>query len=426
MARKKARPALPESATASIDDRLILILAAASSIVYFFSNPNPQKYYDYTFRVAENFLRGGVAFTEKQPPWLNEFVPFEGFYYSVFPVGAVLSMVPFAFLKIMGLITEMPSAFIAAVCAGVSALFLLLIARRYEISRARGILMSLGLLFGTWTWTNVTMGGAWQLALAFALVGELGAIYFTVYNRKPLIAGAFFALAFGNRTEILLTAPIFLLLLNRGDAETQSKEKSSRRLGVSAVNIFQNWKTSALFCAVPLVLGIATLIYNYVRFHSISDFGYARIPGVLNEPWYNHGIFSVYYIPRQIWEMLLRLWEWRPTFPLPMPNPFSSSILISSPFLLFALRPGARDKMLKYVCWVAVLIICIVLWMHGNSGGWQFGYRYAIAILPFLFVIMLESSPRKVSPLEWAAYTVAFALNAYATWLFHWTSYLRP
>jgi len=214
--------------------------------------------------------------------------------------------------------------------------------------------------------------------------------------------------------------------LNRSDAETQSQKGFSQRLGFSAVNIFRNWRTSAMFCVVPFVLGVCTLIYNYIRFHSISDFGYARIPGVLNEPWYNHGIFSVYYIPRQIWEMLLRLWELRPTFPLPVPNPFSSSILISSPFLIFAFRPGSRDKVLKYVCWAAVLIICFVLWMHGNSGGWQFGYRYAIAILPFLFVIMLESSPKKVTRLEWAAYAASFALNAYATWLFHWTNYLKP
>jgi len=439
-----------ESASTSLDNSLTFIIAAASSIVYFFSNPSPQKHYDYTFRVAENVLRGGVGFTEKQPTWLNEFVPFEGFYYSVFPLGAVLSMLPFAFLKVIGMIKEMPSAFIAALCAGLSAMFLLLIADRYEVSRSRIVLMSLGILFGTWTWTNVTMGGAWQLALGIALVGELGAIYFTVYNRKPLIAGAFFALAFGNRTEVLLTAPIFLYLLWReqsGPAASaaNSVQKPARKQGrnnqvesealtnvrASAMRPPANAGGSdkvrqlAVFCAVPFVLGVSTLIYNYVRFHSISDFGYARIPGVLSEPWYTYGIFSVYYIPRQIWEMLLRSWEWRPTFPLPMPNPFSSSILISSPFLLFALRPGARDKVLKYLCWTAVLIICVVLWMHGNSGGWQFGYRYAIAILPFLFVIMLESSPRKVTPLEWAAYSVSFGLNAYATWLFHWSSYLR-
>ena len=62
-------------------------------------------------------------------------------------------------------------------------------------------------------WANETMAGAWQLALGWAMLGELGAIYYTVYDRRPFLAGLFFALAFGNRTEILLTAPIFMFLL---------------------------------------------------------------------------------------------------------------------------------------------------------------------------------------------------------------------
>jgi len=424
MARKEPREPSPASKT-SVGDRLVLVLSAVSFAAYYFSNPKPQFFYDYTFRVAENLLNGSIATTEKPPTWLNEFVPFDGVYYSVFPLGAMLSMLPFAALKTAGVINEMPSAFIAGLCAGGSAAFLLLIARTYDVSRSRVILMSLGILFGTWTWTNVTMGGAWQLALGFALLGLLGAIYFTTYNRHPILAGTFFALAFGNRTEILLTAPIFLYLLWRESEPPVDPPPKVENPLVTAGGS-EKLRTLALFCSVPFLLGVATLAYNYVRFHSISDFGYARIPGVLNEPWYSHGIFSVYYIPRQIWEMLLRVWELRPAFPLPMPNPFSSSILISSPFLLFAFRPGSRDKALKYLCWVAVLITCILLWMHGNSGGWQFGYRYAIAILPFLFVIMLESSPKKVSALEWAAYIVSFSLNAYATWLFHWSAVLKP
>jgi hypothetical protein len=195
----------------------------------------------------------------------------------------------------------------------------------------------------------------------------------------------------------------------------------SLRLGVSAVNI----SGIARFCVVPFILGVSTLVYNYVRFDSFTDFGYARIPGVLREPWYNHGIFSYHYIPRQMWEMLWRPWETRSVFPYLVPNPFSSSILWSSPFVLFALRFGARDRALKYACWVAILVLCLLLWMHGNSGGWQFGYRYAMICLPFLFVVMLESSPKKLSPLEWTAYVVSFAANAYATWLFHWTEYLK-
>ena len=415
MARDKTRS--PESAGIGLSTPMILSISAFSGVVYYFSNPKPGSYYDYTFRVAENLLRGSIGFAEKPPQWLNEFVPFDGVWYSVFPFGAVITMIPFALLKVGGLLNDMPSRLIAAMCAGVACIFMLLIARGYKTDRVRSIVTTLGILFGTWTWANVTFGGAWQLALGFALVGELGAIYFTLIDRRPLIAGAFFALAFGNRTEILLTAPIFFWLLRADPADSAVSPQAQTDSWIPRI---------AGFCVFPFILGISTLIYNYVRFHSFSDFGYARIPGVLNEPWYEHGIFSPYYIPRQIWEMLFKLWEFRPGFSLPVPNPFSSSIIISSPFVLFAFRRGSRNKFVKYLCWAAVLVICVVLWMHGNSGGWQFGYRYAIAVLPFLFVIMLENAPQKITRLEWAAYGFSFIANAYATWLFHWTDYLKP
>ncbi|MDI1242383.1 MAG: hypothetical protein PSX80_10720, partial [bacterium] len=95
-------------------------------------------------------------------------------------------------------------------------------------------------------------------------------------------------------------------------------------------------------------------------------------------------------------------------------------------FILFAFRPGSRDKILKYAAWAAMAIMTVLLWMHGNSGGWQFGYRYWMVCLPWLFVILLETSPKAISPLECAAYIFSFIANAYAIWLFNWTSYLRP
>jgi len=422
-------------------------LLLAVGFVYYFSNPKPQNYYDYTFRVAHNILRGQIAFTEKQPSWLNEFVPFEGFYYSVFPLGSVLTMIPFAFFNLIGVITAMPAAFIAALSASIVGLFLLLIASRYKYGDGKRLLMVLAILFGTWMWTNLVMGGAWQLALGFAMVGELGAIYFTVYNRKPLLAGFFFALGFGNRTEILLTAPVFMFLLIRSgqpsavsgqleenesaDYEVKSKKKAKTKdrkpkteplISIGKPQII----TLAKFCVVPFMLGVSTLLYNYVRFHSFTDFGYARIPGVLNEPWYNHGIFSVWYIPRQAYEMLFKLWERKATFPYLVPNGFSASILWSSPFVLLAFRRGARDKILKYAAWTAIIVLTFLLWMHGNSGGWQFGYRYWIVGLPWLFVILLENSPEEITPVEWITYIISFVLNAYATYLFFWTDYVKP
>jgi hypothetical protein len=193
--------------------------------------------------------------------------------------------------------------------------------------------------------------------------------------------------------------------------------------------IFRNPQSAirilAAFCTVPFVLGVLTLIYNYVRFHSFTDFGYARIPGVLEEPWYNHGIFSVWYIPRQAWEMLIKMWETRPNFPYLRPDGFSSSILFSSPFLFLLLRNGSRDKLLKYLAWLAIILLTLPLWMHGNSGGWQFGYRYAMTLLPWVFVILLENSPKKITVPEMIFFTISFILNAFSIYLFHWTEYMK-
>ncbi len=408
-------------------ETLIFSLIVGTFLIYYFSNPKPQYYYDYTFRVAENILHGAIAFQEKPPSWVNEFVPFEGNWYSVFPLGSVLTMIPFAFFKLLGVINTMPVPLIAALTASAICRFLVKISEHYEIDWKKRILLVCGILFGTWMWTNLAMAGAWQLALGFAVLGELGAIYFTVYDRRPLLAGLFFALAFGNRTEILLTAPVFMFLLLRGSKfqisnfkSDEPKTKDQRPKTKNQIAVL------AKFCAVPFVLGVLTLVYNYVRFHSFTDFGYARIPGVLDEPWYRYGIFSIYYIPLNFMEMFVAPWKRLATYPYFVPSGFGGAIWWSSPFILFLLRFGARDKILKYTAWTAIIVLTFLLWIHGNPGGWQFGYRYAMILLPWMFIIFLENSPKKILWYEWLAYILSFIINLYATYLFFWTDYVKP
>ena len=386
--------------------------------VYFFSNPHPLNHFDYTFRVAENMLDGAIGFAAQPPSWLNEFVAFKGLYYSVFPLGAVLTMLPFAFLKFAGIVSEMPASFIAAAAAGVVGWFTLKIGINYDVELKKVVLVSAAILCGSWMWTNLTMAGAWQLALGWAMVGEFGAIYFTVYRRRPLLAGFFFALAFGNRTEILLTAPIFIYLLR----ENFSEQTTAKDIA----DDFRWFADGGKFCLAPLVLGAATLGYNILRFGSITDFGYARIPGVLNEPWYRDGIFSVYYVPLNAAEMLWTFWKPSSEFPYLVPTGFGGSILLSSPFLLLSLRFGAVRNKLKYAAWTAIVTLTVLLWTHGNPGGWQFSYRYAMILLPWFFVILLENGGRKISPLEWFLYVFSIVVNAWATYLFFWTDYVKP
>lgn len=147
--------------------------------------------------------------------------------------------------------------------------------------------------------TNLLFSSAWQIALGFAVLGELAALVFTVVRPRPVLAGLGFAIAFGNRTELLLLAPILAWLLIRSDVAQW------RRTG--------HWqpiaRKLAAFCAVPVLLGVATLWYNHARFGSWVDFGYTRIPGVMDLPLLRNGLFSLTPVAKNAHQMLWLGWK---------------------------------------------------------------------------------------------------------------------
>lgn len=390
---------------------LVAILVTLVFFAYYFANPQSGWYYDYTLRIAEALLHSNLGLEEKPPDWLNEMIPHNGKYYSAFPLGSVLTMLPLAVAKRWGWFKDFPGTLIAALVAALAAWLCFLLSACYHDSLPRRILLTLFPVVGTWMWANLAFAGAWHIALGLAVVGQLGAFYFILIRFNPLLAGGCFALAFGNRTEILLLAPIFFYLIYRQTAQT---ENASR------------WRSLDQFLAIPIALGVATLAYNYARFASPLDFGYARIPGVLEEPWYEHGIFSLYAIKGNAYAMLIEPWQRLNKFPYLVPTGFGGSIFLSSPFLIYLFRLGARDATLKTLAWCAIAILTFVLWCHGNPGGWQISYRYGMELLPWMFLILLEGAPRKITLPEATLFLTSIAINAYSTWLFLYTNYLDP
>src|SRR4029450_9327850 len=186
---------------------------------------------------ASALLHGQVGLREKPPDWLNEMIPWEGRYYSAFPLGAVLSMLPVALLQNTGLIQSFPGRVLAALIAGLCVYFFFQLANAFGAnysspeakSLARRIMLALFPIFGTWTWCNPGFGGAWQIALGLALLGQVAALYFTLVRPFPFVAGAFFALAFGNRTELIITLPLYLYLLWRSPRERVITWKNLKR-----------------------------------------------------------------------------------------------------------------------------------------------------------------------------------------------------
>jgi hypothetical protein len=392
-------------------------LALVALLLFYFSIKATQQHFDYTARIASALLQGDLGLRQPAPSWLNEIVPANGGYYSVFPLGAVLSMMPVAVLQKIKLVHDFPGHALAALIAALSVWFLFRLSVIGTQSLPKRIILSLAPIFGTWTWCNLGFGGAWQLALGLAVLGEVAALYFVLVEFRPLLAGAFFALAIGNRTELALCLPIFIYFLVRRVAPDPRDLKSLVQQSREKPRVF------IYFLIVPVALGLLTALYNYARFHSIFDFGYSHIPNVLQEPWYQHGLFSLQAIPWNIHKMLFEGFRDTPDFPFVSFYPFGCSIFLASPFLFLIFREGGPHKA---AAWIAIGLLTFALWSHGNPGGWQFSYRYAMVLLPWMFLLLLGNGPTKISVIELSLFVVSVTINALATYQFLWTNQIHP
>ena len=403
-------------------------LSLFAAIAFYFSTNATLRDLDYTSRIASALLSGHLGLREKPPDWLNEMIPHRDSYYSAFPLGAVLSMVPIALLQKAGLIHHFPGHVLAALIAGACVYFFFQLAKAFGAdyfglegsALVRRILLALFPIFGTWTWCNLGFGGAWQIALGLALLGQTAALYFTLVRPSPFVAGAFFALAFGNRTELLITLPLYTYFLWRRPNEDLTPSSCSRMV---KKGLQENVPMAMRFLSVPATLALLTAAYNFARFHSIFDFGYTHIPEVREEPWYEHGLFSIHAIQWNMYTMLFQGFESVSYFPHILPNGFGCSIFLASPFLCLLFREGGRYKV---AAWVAIASLTLVLWCHGNPGSWQFSYRYAMILLPWMFLLLTANGTAKITVSEISLFAVSVAINGMATWLFLWTEQIQP
>src|SRR6267378_299841 len=402
MGNRSEDPVMADKLPKPGDSRDVWVAVGVSlfaAIAFYFSTKATLHDLDYTSQIASAFLHGQLGLHETPPDWLNEMIPWEGRYYSAFPLGAVLSMLPVALLRNMGLIQNFPGHLLAVLIAGLCVYFFFRLAKAFGAdhtslegeSLARRIMLALFPIFGTWTWCNLGFGGAWQIALGLGLLGETAALYFTLARPSPFVAGAFFTLAFGNRTELLITLPLYLYFFWRHcchGAVSPSSEEERLSSASTQRGGYKSHKAGPMlirFLSLPAILALATAGYNFARFHSIVDFGYIHIPEVAQEPWYQHGLFSIQAIPWNIYTMLFQGFDSIDYFPYIRPNGFGCSILLAAPFLCLLFRQGGQYKV---VAWVAIALLTVVLWLHGNPGSWQFSYRYAMILLPWMFLLL--------------------------------------
>src|SRR5207244_5999084 len=135
-------------------------VSLSAALSFSFSTKASLNDLDYTSQIASALLHGDLGLREKPPDWLNEMIPQGERYYSAFPLGAVLSMVPIALLQKAGLIDTFPGHVLAALIAGLCVYFFFQLAKVFgadysshkSTSLVRRILLSLFPILVTWTW----------------------------------------------------------------------------------------------------------------------------------------------------------------------------------------------------------------------------------------------------------------------------------
>lgn len=164
------------------------------------------------------------------------------------------------------------------------------------------------------------------------------------------------------------------------------------------------------------LIGAVMAGYNFVRFGSILEFGHTYLPEFMRE---ENGQFHLSYLLPNL-QNLLRLPTLGEGLALEFPVFNGFMPLLANPGLLLWLvcmvrTPGARgQRAFDLACAGVVLGMVVLLCLHRTLGGWQFGARYMVDLLPVTVVWFAARRPRwQPGPAAWTLCGLAMLFNLF-------------
>ncbi|HET7026481.1 MAG TPA: hypothetical protein VFI28_02190 [Candidatus Limnocylindrales bacterium] len=377
-----------------------LVVAVVVSAIYLYTSSRDRENLDYFVRLADAFLHGRITLLEA-PSWLNELIPAgPGEWYVAYPPLPAVLLVPI--VALFG--TDIHEQVVSSIMGGAAVGLAWLLFGAFSLSRRARITLTVAFGLGTVLWYIAEVGSVWYFAHVVAVFFMLAALNLAFRGRAPLAVGLFLGFAATSRLPVALSAPFFAALLLRlgWPPRLPPIERAVRTLAPFVVGL-----------AIPLA---AYALYNVVRWGSPFDEGYVRIPGVLDDPIYrDHGILSLWYIPRNLYAIFFRSWNFVDEPPFLQPSWWGLSIFLTTPLFLWLFRARLRDPRVAYSL-VGIALVAVPIVTHGNVGITQFGYRFSLDFQPLLFVILATVFERGISRLAIAATVASVLICAYAIW----------
>ncbi len=279
--------------------------------------------------------------------------------------------------------------------------------------------------FGTVHWWLASMGSVWFNAQLVALLFMILFVRDAIQN-KPWLAGLWLGLAFLSRPPTIFSALFYLLIILSQERTIQPILKKLIPFGLMLVGSMA-----------------VMLTYNQLRFGNPMDFGYGYVTGsnALVKTFALSGGFNTKYMPCNIYVSLLGI----PNINLPLLpsvnevcpylepishdfgklskffNPLGMSIFLTTPAFFLIFRAKLRDD-LVLPAWAGIIGILLPLWMYHATGWVQFGYRYSIDFMVFLF-ILLSRAIKQAGYLEKILIGLSVIMGAIGVYLMYYMTF---
>ena len=328
--------------------------------------------------LANSFLHGKTYFLSEPGRWMDT-IFFNGQYY--WPLGPFPAVFFIPLIPIFNFLNLYLSQSLLSFFLGVSVFyFVYKIARKIKYTKEDSLYWAfafcfatcfLGVFFVPWSWY---FAHTVTVFLLFLIILEY------LSQKRYWLIGLLFGLAFLTRVTAVIGVLFFVFEIFFSKIDWQIKRKNISNL------IF------------PICLSVILFFfYNYIRFGNFLDSGYFNqilIDSLVQAR--SYGLFSIIHIPGNLYYFLL-------SGPLPVfkdgvshvlgfpylrTNMFGMSIFTTSPYFLYLFFISFKKKNVKWLLWTS-LFIALAIFSYYGIGYNQFGYRYSLDFLPFLFFALM-------------------------------------
>lgn len=385
------------------DDRgFVLVLAAMAAVIYWATGPAHVDL-DGFVPLADAMLHGRLHIGPEFG-YLEHAPGPDGGGYMPYPPAPVLIVLPF--VALFGPTFDQGIA--AAVVGAVNILLLWLVFRRLHVEPMAQRWLLVAFALGSVHWWAAGEGTVWLFAHIVAVMFALAALLLALQRRRAFLVGALLGLGAASRVPVGLTFPLYAALLCRWPVRWPP------RFSMGSVRPL-----------IPLAAGFAipvafTMAYNVARFGNPTEFGYNLVlnsqgVSVMTEAWYQQGINSISYIPRNLNVMLFRTFDFVEQFPWFRPNWIGMSLILTTPIFLWLIRAHGRNRLLVFG-WLSVVTGLALVITHGGIGWSQFGYRRILDVAPILWPMLGWVFRRGMSWEAKVAVVIGVLVNAYGIW----------